>query len=98
MSYLEGCAAYEQMFEYRKTVFGEGNRHTVMMAKKFAAHLLLFPQCHYRGRDVLDTLRESFTKLKHADKFVIDERYRAREITPLIMKCHQMFAAYKYNK
>ena len=92
MTYLEGCAAYEQMFEYRRNIFGEGNRHTVMMAKKYAAHLLLFPQCRYRGRTVLETLRESFVKLQYADKYVIDERYRSREITPLLMKCQKLYA------
>ena len=71
----------------------QGNRHTVMMAKKFAGHLLLYPQCRYRGRTVLDTLREAFVKLQHADKYVTDATYRAREITPLIAKCEALYVA-----
>ena len=87
MSYLDGCKAYQEMFEYRRSNFGEGNRHTVMLAKKFGAHLMEQPDAGYRGYTELETMKEALKSLRHADAYVIDPKYKAREITPLIKQC-----------
>ena len=91
MTFLEGCAAYEHMFEYRRATWGDANRHTIMMAKIYSSHLLLLPQCGYKGRSVMATLTEAYSKLMHANKYVVDEIYRSQEITPLIVKCQQLY-------
>ena len=37
------------------------------------------------------TLTEAYSKLMHANKYVVDEIYRSQEITPLIVKCQQLY-------
>ena len=90
---MEGLDLYNEMYQHRHKYFGEGNRHTVQMARRLGAHIIEMIREDADDKKTYELNDETLTVnelLQYADDVLRkalekcrDERYR-RKITSAI--------------
>ena len=74
-----GIKCYKEMYEHRKQWFGEKNRHTIMIQRKLARHILesiesiKYPDVKMKRHELLQWAHQLLLKAKEK---VVDANYR----------------------